>query len=263
MAGNTGASLQENQTFTTGVVSLATGVLNPTNSAQSVWDCGVGMTYASITTVVTGSPASFTILLEGTYDGSTWTTLATCTNTAGETQFSSGLIPFTNLRARCTAVSGGTSPTVNVFATASQTPFTATSGGTSPTVATSPVSVAAANVLCGSGAATNSTAVQTLITVPAGRTWYGTVNASIAATAGTALVSATINTAGTNVTPAAAVNLLTVTSDPVTAAGQTANAMTSGPFYVIAPAGNSVTLTLTNSSATTNASTASALGILL
>lgn len=132
MAGNTGTSTQENQTFTTGVVSLATGVLNPANSAQTVWDCGVGMTYASITTVVTGSPASFTILLEGTYDGTNWSTLATCTNTAGETQYSTGLVPFTNLRARCTAVSGGTSPTVDVFATASQFPITNTGGGTSP-----------------------------------------------------------------------------------------------------------------------------------
>lgn len=263
MAGNTGATVQSNQTFTTGVVSLASGVLNPANSPQSVWDCGVGMTYASITTAITGSPASFTILLEGTYDGTNWTTLATCNNTAGETQYSTGIIPFTNLRARCTAVSGGTAPTVNVYATASQTPNAATSGGTTPTTPVSPVSVAAANVLCGSGAATNSVAAQTLITVPAGRTWYGTVSASIGATAGTALVSANINTAGTNVTPAAAVNILTVTSDPVTAAGDTVNQNTSGPFYVIAPAGNTVTLTLTNTSATTNASTASALGILL
>lgn len=263
MAGNTNATIQSNQTFTTGVVSLASGVLNPANSPQNVWDCGVGMTYASITTAITGSPASFTILLEGTYDGTTWATLATCSNTAGETQFSTGLVPFTNLRARCTAVSGGTSPTVNVFATASQTPFSATSGGASPATPVSPVSVAAANVLCGSGAATNSTTPQTLITVPAGRTWYGTVSASIAATAGTAVVSANINTAGTGVTPAAAVNLLTVTSDPVTAAGDTVNQNTTGPFYVIAPVGNSVTVTLTNTSATTNASTASALGILL
>lgn len=263
MAGNTSATVQSNQTFTTGVVSLATGVLNPANSPQNVWDCGVGMTYASITTVVTGSPASFTILLEGTYDGATWTTLATCTNTAGETQYATGVVPFTNLRARCTAVSGGTAPTVSVYATASQTAFLVTSGGTTPSSPVSPVSVAAANVLCGSGAATNTVAAQTLITVPAGRTWYGTVSASIGATAGTALVSANINTAGTGVTPAAAVNLLTVTSDPVTAAGDTVNQNLSGPFYVIAPVGNSVSLTLTNSSATTNASTATALGILL
>lgn len=132
MAANTGTAAPSNQTFTTGVVPIVVGVLNPANSPQTTWDAGVGMTYASVTTVVTGSPASFTILLEGTYDGNTWTTLATLTNTAGETQFSTGLVPFTNLRARCTAVSGGSSPTVNVFATASQTPFVRTQGGSTP-----------------------------------------------------------------------------------------------------------------------------------
>jgi len=132
VASNSSASITENQTFTTGVVSLVVGVLNPANSPQTVWDCGVGMTYAMVTTVVTGAPASFTILLEGTYDGATWTTLATTTLVAGETQFSTGLVPFTNLRARCTAVSGGTAPTVNVYATASQYPIVSTGGGTAP-----------------------------------------------------------------------------------------------------------------------------------
>lgn len=132
MAGNTQASIQSNETFYTTPVPIVVGVLNPANSPQTVWDCGVGMNYASMTTVVTGSPASFTIVLEGTYDGNTWTTLATTTNTAGETVYATGLIPFTNLRARCTAVAGGSSPTVNVVATASQTPLVRTQGGTSP-----------------------------------------------------------------------------------------------------------------------------------
>jgi hypothetical protein len=132
MAGNTGSTIQENQTFTTSAVPIVVGVLNPVNSPQSVWDCGVGMLYAMMTTSVTGSPVSFTILLEGTYDGTNWVTIATTTNVAGETQFGTTLAPFTNLRARCTAVSGGTSPTVNVFATASQTPFVNVSGSTAP-----------------------------------------------------------------------------------------------------------------------------------
>lgn len=132
MAGNTQTSIPQNLTFTTGVVALVVGVLNPPNSAQTVWDAGVGMTYASMTTVVTGSPASFTILLEGTYDGNTWTTLATTTAVSGETQYATGLVPFTNLRARCTAVNGGSSPTVSVYATASPVPFTNTGGGTAP-----------------------------------------------------------------------------------------------------------------------------------
>lgn len=133
MASNTGTVIPNNQTFTTGVVSLAQGVLNPANSPQTVWDCGVGMLYAAITTVVTGSPASFTIVLEGTYDGVNWTILATTTNVAGETVYGGGTTPFTNLRARCSAVSGGTNPTVDVFATASQSPLTQTSTTTSGT----------------------------------------------------------------------------------------------------------------------------------
>lgn len=137
MASNTSATIQTNQTFSTSVVPLAVGVLNPSNTANATWDCGVGMVHATMTTVVTGSPASFTVLLEGTYDGNTWTTVATTTNVAGETQFGTGLVPFTNLRARCTAVSGGTNPTINVYATCSETPFTQTSGGTSPSVTVS------------------------------------------------------------------------------------------------------------------------------
>lgn len=121
MAGNTQSTIQENQTFTTGVVPIVVGVLNPANSPNSVWDCGVGMLYAAITTAIAGTPTSFTIVLEGTYDGATWSTLATTTNTSGETLFVTALTPFTNLRARCTAVSGGSSPTVNVYATAFQT----------------------------------------------------------------------------------------------------------------------------------------------
>lgn len=132
MAGNTLSAVQANQTFTTGVVPLVVGVLNPPNTPQFVWDCGVGMTYAIMTTLVTGSPASFTIVLEGTYDGVNYVTLATTTNVAGESTFATGLIPFTNLRARCSAVSGGTNPTVNVFATASQTPIVPNTGGIAP-----------------------------------------------------------------------------------------------------------------------------------
>jgi len=134
MAGNTGASIQENQTFTTGVVSVVTGVLNPPNSPQTTWDCGVGMTYAAMTTSFPSAPGTVTIVLEGTYDGTNWTVLATTTNTAGETVYSTGIIPFTNLRARCTAVTGGASPTVNVYATASEQPFTLTTGGTIPSL---------------------------------------------------------------------------------------------------------------------------------
>lgn len=131
MASNTGNVVPTNLTFTTGIVPIAVGVLNPANSPQTVWDCGVGMNYAVMTTVVTGSPVSFTIVLEGTYDGSNWTVLATTTNVAGENQFAASSVPFTNLRARCTAVSGGTNPTVDVFVTASQQALDSTVTGAS------------------------------------------------------------------------------------------------------------------------------------
>jgi hypothetical protein len=90
------------------------------------------MNYAEVSTIVTGSPSSFTILVEGSLDGQTWVTLVTLNNVAGETQWSTGSVQFLSLRARCTAVSGGTAPTVNVYVTTSQTPFQISSGGTAP-----------------------------------------------------------------------------------------------------------------------------------
>lgn len=167
MSGNTQTTQDINKTFYTGVVSLVQGILNPPNSPQTNWDCGVSYTFASITTVITGSPASFTITLEGTMDGSNWTTLATTTNTAGETVYSTGLIPFTNLRAHCTAVSGGTSPTVSVVAVAYQNPPQSTGGGTTPATVTRTAPVAASSV--GGGTTTAApTGGTSIVTTTAG-----------------------------------------------------------------------------------------------
>lgn len=186
MAGNTTTATQTNQTFYTSPVPIAVGVLNPVNSPQSVWDCGVGMTYASMTTVVTGSPVSFTILLEGTYDGVNWSTIATATNVAGETQYGTGLVPFTNLRARCTAVSGGSSPTVNVVATASQQPFQNTGGGTSPTPVTRVAPVGASNAGAGTTAATPTAGTSiTTATAPNAGTYLASVAGGFGSTAET------------------------------------------------------------------------------
>lgn len=127
MPSNTTTSVQSNETFSTSPVAIAVGTLNTTS-----WNTGVAMNYAEVTTIVTGSPASFTILLEGSLDGQTWTTLVTLNSTSGETQWTTGSQQFLALRARCTAVAGGTSPTVNVYVTTSQTPFQITSGGTAP-----------------------------------------------------------------------------------------------------------------------------------
>lgn len=127
MPSNTTSSVQSNETFSTSPVPIVVGTLN-----TSSWSTGVAMNYAEVSTIVTGSPSSFTILLEGSLDGQTWTTLATLSTVAGETQWTTGSNQFLALRARCTAVSGGTSPTVNVFVTTSQTPFQISSGGTAP-----------------------------------------------------------------------------------------------------------------------------------
>lgn len=127
MPSNTTSSVQSNETFSTSPVAITTGVLN-----TNAWNTGVAMNYAEVTTVVTGSPASFTILLEGSLDGQAWVTLATLSNVAGETQWSTGTAQFLGLRARCTAVAGGTAPTVNVYVTTSQTPFQVSTGGTAP-----------------------------------------------------------------------------------------------------------------------------------
>lgn len=127
MPSNTTTSVQSNETFSTSEVSLAVGTLNTT-----AWNTGVAMNYAEVSTIVAGSPASFTILLEGSLDGKTWVTLATLSNTSGETQWSTGSAQFLSLRARCTAVAGGSSPTVNVYVTTSQTPFQISTGGTAP-----------------------------------------------------------------------------------------------------------------------------------
>lgn len=134
MAGNTVATVQSNQTFYLPAAAIAVGVLNPANDPNGVWDCGVGMNYCVVTTIVTGSPASFTVLIEGTVDGSNWNTVLTTTAVAGETRFSASGVHFANLRARCTAVSGGSSPTIAMAVTAMQQAPISTTAGTAGAV---------------------------------------------------------------------------------------------------------------------------------
>lgn len=257
-----------NPTISNPPVTLATGVVPRGDGFGQatdpfIFDLGQqAFTASAMTTVITGAPASCTIQLQASSDGSTWTTIATSTSTSGDTQFANSGSQYTSLRVNVSAVSGGTSPTIRVVLSAFVTAAGVAQVVTG-TVSTNPATVTAANILSGSATASNTASAQTIITIPAGRTWYGTVSAEIVQTAGTGLVSANINTAGAGVTPAAAVNLCTVSATAVTAAGNVSDQQTSGPFYVVAPGGNSVTLTLTNTSATTNVSHASALGILL
>lgn len=120
-------------------------------------------------------------------------------------------------------------------------------------------------ILDGSATAANTVAAQTLITVPAGRTWMGAIALSATnTTAGGSTATATINTAGAGVIPAAAVNLLRVHCSTVgTVAGLASQNNEVPDVTIVAPAGNAVTLTLTNSTGTTFTSDATAVGILL
>lgn len=103
---------------------------------------------------------------------------------------------------------------------------------------------ATADILTGSAVAgPNSTTAVTIITIPAGRTWYGNVAVECVntANAGTGRTRAMIQVNGTSVTPAAGTNLCVAVTHP---GGNTApSADAAAPFtYVVAPGGNSVTI---------------------
>jgi hypothetical protein len=117
------------------------------------------------------------------------------------------------------------------------------SGGT----AQSPV--APADVLAGYQGFAATTAATTVITVPAGRTWVGTVTIQCAAAevaAGLVAATATgiVSTAGVGVTPAAGTVLRCDALVAANAAGGTISAdsasSVSQPLIVVAPAGNPV-----------------------
>lgn len=128
-------------------------------------------------------------------------------------------------------------------------------GVLTPVSATDPVptsggAATAANILTGTFNVLATTAATTVITVPAGRTWVGTVAISCAcatAAAGTTAgqARAVVTTAGTGVTPAGTVVACDARNGANAATGtvgsQAANSL-SVPLTVIAPAGNSVTV---------------------
>lgn len=289
-------------------------------AASNALDCQDVFSNASCQFNFPSAPATQSLNLEGSMDGSNWTVLATSSATTLTTLTSSGT-QFRLLRVNVTAFAGGASPTITAIVSAQATPF---GGATSPSTVTGnqgtpntaanawpvkltdsagvnqagvdanhnvrirvsdqfgtdvnangnmnalavcPPFVSAGNVLSGSATAANTVTTQVIITVPAGRTWYGTLNLSLSNTAAAGgAVTANINTAGTSPTPLAAVNLLTAQNTTVGAAvaGEVVVAVNTGsPIYIIAPGGNSITVNLTNSSATTNTSFATANGILL
>jgi len=128
-------------------------------------------------------------------------------------------------------------------------------------IPTQPGAPVAANILVGFQSFTSTTGATTVITVPAGRTWQGTVAVScacqtVAATATAGQARAVISVAGAGATPAAGtVGACEAKNGANAATGtvgtQAANSVTF-PLVVIAPGGNAVTVQV----ATTIAGTA-------
>ncbi|MHB8511477.1 MAG: hypothetical protein ACYDCC_04800 [Actinomycetota bacterium] len=141
------------------------------------------------------------------------------------------------------------------------------SGTGLPTTQAAPL---AANILDGFLNHVATTAATTLITVPQGRTWIGYVSIQTAATnnasvTGIGNARGTVATAGSGVTPAAGTVLQAEALAGANAAtgtvGTSGIASVTSRVVVIAPAGNSVTLTLaSNINATQGTVNVSAVG---
>lgn len=116
-------------------------------------------------------------------------------------------------------------------------------GDMDPTTRTKPYIPAAADILSNSVAVQNSTTATTIITIPAGRTWYGNVGLEVLNTqnASATPLFATITVVGTNASPANGTAILQVVNHR--AANVSMNFDATVPWtYVAAPVGNSVTL---------------------
>lgn len=120
---------------------------------------------------------------------------------------------------------------------------------------------AAANILAGRQTFSATTAATTLITIPAGRTWIGTIGASVdcaiaAASATAGQAAATFTTAGAGVTPAAGTYFVVEARAGANAATGTVGSQDSNfgsmPFTVVAPGGNSVTIQVASTNAGTD-----------
>jgi len=123
-----------------------------------------------------------------------------------------------------------------------------TPGGTG---SATPVAQSAVPVLPASTSVLSGTAVAngTIITIPAGRTWYGYVSCSAsyhAAAAGSTVVG--VSTTGTGVVPPAAGKIfeirLAVGGGTAPVEGADSQSVVTPYFAVYAPAGNAVTLAL-------------------
>ena len=104
-------------------MSLSTEFIGSFQSLYAVTSATIGGstgTPASLATYalevdVTGGP-TFSVQLEGSVSGSTWFILGSAVTSAGLTFFTNMQCPF--IRAHCTALSGGTNPTVSAWISA-------------------------------------------------------------------------------------------------------------------------------------------------
>lgn len=130
-------------------------------------------------------------------------------------------------------------------------------GDMDPVKSSKPYIPAPADILSGSVTVANSTAATTIITIPAGRTWYGNVGLEVLNTqnAATTPLFATVTVVGTNATPANGTAILQVVNHRAGNVSVNFDGMV--PWtYITAPVGNSVDLRVTLSEA--NASHAAA-----
>jgi hypothetical protein len=85
-----------------------------TVSAGATVDLGYARGTHTMQTKSTGTPATVSITLQGSLDGSTWATLATSTSTTGDMQQAVDK-PVRYLRANLGTLTGGTTPTVTAM----------------------------------------------------------------------------------------------------------------------------------------------------
>ncbi len=122
-----------------------------------------------------------------------------------------------------------------------------------------------ADLVAGTTNVVSSAASTTIITIPAGRVWRGSISAQLIDTTaiGATFSSLNILTVGTNVAPAAGTILLQVIASPG-GTGSEGNQATMNDVVVRAPAGNSVTINIQlSASAATLEGTASCNGLLV
>lgn len=131
---------------------------------------------------------------------------------------------------------------------------TSDNGDGTATLSTASQTTSAANVLVGYQTFTATTGATTLITVPAGRTWVGTVGVACAVTttAGSSTAGqarAVVTVAGAGVTPAAGTIMAAEAKSGANAVtglvGTQGHRSASLPFTVVAPGGNAVTIQVT------------------